>query len=87
LDLAFRQISQAETLQGSIQQRAGTIEDELTLYPHVEFAPVLLEFPGIETVVSRPAEVDAVVACKILRGPRLLVGGEVGRRGIGAWLP
>jgi arylsulfatase A-like enzyme len=61
---AFRQVSQAETFQGSIEQCVSAIEDELPFNSHVEFAPVLLKFPGVKAAaVGRQAEVDAVVTC------------------------
>jgi hypothetical protein len=62
------------SLSGSVDQRAGTVEDELTLDPHVERAPILLEFLGVKTAMGGQAKIDAAVAGQVLRRPRLLLG-------------
>jgi hypothetical protein len=64
-------IRQAKAFQGRVDQRAGTVEDELTLDPHVERALILLEFLGVKTGKGGQAKIDAVVAGQVLRRPRL----------------
>ena len=80
LHLALGQVDQAKAVQRGIEHRAGAVEHKLSVDPDVEIAPVPFELPGVETVMRRQAQIDAVMAGEILRRAGLLARGEIGRR-------
>ena len=48
LHLILGQVGQAEAGQRRVEHQGDAVEHELPLDPHPEFAPALLELPGIE---------------------------------------
>ena len=65
--MTFRQVGQAETLQGSLEQGARAIENQLALYTYVYFAAVPLELPRIQSsAMGRQEKIYAILLRQVL---------------------
>jgi hypothetical protein len=60
-------ICQAEPGHCRVEHRGGSVEHELSLDPHPDFAASPFELPGIEPAMGWQAQVDARVRCQVPR--------------------
>ena len=81
LNMAFREIRKAESLECSLQKKRCAVDYSLPLDADVKFTAILLELPCVKTAaMGRQAKVEAIVIGKILGRLGSLASGEVGRR-------
>lgn len=66
-----------------IKRNSRLFEGELTVYPDAQFMTVLFELPGIKTISSLMAHIDADVSNQILRMLWHPTRGEIIRRSYG----
>ena len=63
----LRHIGQPEPDQRCIEHLECAVEDQLAFDMHLDLAPVLLEFPCVESAMRRQTQIDAIMPDQLLR--------------------